>query len=56
MGEVAESEGIGLSVEWKNTQQLAKNLIHLRETTVQLNSTSVRERKRLLEALNPLLK
>jgi len=55
MGEVAESEGIGRSVEWMNTEQLAANLTQLRDTTVQLNTTSARERKRLLEALNPLL-
>jgi len=55
MGEVAESEGIGQSVEWMNTEQLATSLIQLRDITVQLETTSTRERKRLLQALNPLL-
>ena len=55
MGEIAVSEEIGHSVEWMNTAQLAANLIQLRDTKVQLNTTSERERKRLLEALNPLL-
>ena len=55
MGEVAEDEEIGHSVEWMNLSQLAASLIQLRDTTVQLNTTSERERKRLLEALNPLL-
>ena len=55
MGEVAENEEIGQSVEWMNPAQLAASLIQLRDTTVQLNTTSERERKRLLEALNPLL-
>jgi len=55
MGEVAENEKIGLSVEWMNTEQLAASLLQLRYITVQLNTTSAREKKRLLEALNPLL-
>ena len=55
MGEVAENEKIGLSVEWMNTEKLAASLLQLRYITVQLNTTSAREKKRLLEALNPLL-
>ena len=55
MGEVAENEKIGLSVEWMNTEKLAASLLQLRDITVQLKTTSAREKKRLLEALNPLL-
>ncbi|MFQ3316884.1 MAG: hypothetical protein ACI8T6_000300 [Candidatus Poseidoniaceae archaeon] len=55
MGEVAESEELGHSVEWLNSTQLAVSLSQLRGVTVKLNTTSVQERKRLLDALNPLL-
>ena len=56
MGEIAETEEIGQSVEWMNPTQLAASLLQLREVKVQLNTTSERERKRFLEALNILIK
>jgi hypothetical protein len=56
MGEIAEHEEIGQSVEWMNSAQLSENLFNLREVKVQLNTTSERERKRFLEALNTLIK
>ena len=34
---------------------LLASLLQLRDVTVRLNTTSAREKKRLLEALNPLL-
>tara|TARA_B110000459_G_scaffold165000_1_gene182425 strand:- start:23 stop:733 length:711 start_codon:yes stop_codon:yes gene_type:complete len=56
MGEIAEREQIGQSVEWMNSAQLSESLFKLREVKVQLNTTSERERKRFLEALNTLIK
>jgi glycosyltransferase involved in cell wall biosynthesis len=56
MGEIAEHEEIGQSVEWMNSAQLSESLFNLREVKVQLNTTSERERKRFLEALNTLIK
>ena len=55
MGEVAESEEIGQTVEWLDHNQLAVSLIQLRDSRVQLNTTSERERKYFLEAVNRLL-
>ena len=56
MGEIAEREQIGQSVEWMNSAQLSESLFTLREVKVQLNTTSERERKRFLDALNTLIK
>ncbi len=55
MGEIAELEGIGYGVTWLNTEDLAKNLLRLRTTRVELNSTAERERKRFIQALKPYL-
>ncbi|MBT6845636.1 MAG: glycosyltransferase [Euryarchaeota archaeon] len=55
MAELAENEGIGRAVEWKNTKMLATELLYLRGKNVQLDATSMREKTRFLEALNPFL-
>ena len=55
MGELAEFEEIGHAVGWLRKDELAKSLLTLRTLRVELNTTSVRERKRFLESMKPYL-
>ena len=55
MGEVAESEGIGIGVKWMDTEGLTKALQKLKSTKVQLNTGSERERLKFVAALEPFL-
>lgn len=55
MGEVAESEGIGIGVKWMETEELTKALLDLKSKKVQLNTGSERERLKFVEALEPFL-
>ena len=55
MGELAEVENIGNSVGWLQKEELAKSLLKLRTVSVELDSTSERERKRFNEAMKPYL-
>ena len=55
MGEVAESEGIGIGVKWMDTEGLTKALQKLKSTKVQLNTGSERERLKFVAALEPYL-
>ena len=55
MGELAETEEIGIGVKWMDTEGLTQALMQLKSTHVQLNTGSERERLKFIEALNPLL-
>jgi glycosyltransferase involved in cell wall biosynthesis len=55
MGEVCESENLGMQVKWNDVQGLADGLQRLRNSRVELLITGERERRKYLEALEGLL-
>lgn len=55
MGELAESEGIGKAVAWDDAVATSNAMLELRGTTVELKTSSQREKKRFLAAVLPLL-
>lgn len=55
MGELAESEGIGKAVVWDDAIAISNAMLELRGTTVELKTSSQRERKRFLSTVLPLL-
>ena len=55
MGEVCESEKLGLAVPWGDAQALATALTEIHGSTVELQHDAERERTRFLEVVNRLL-
>jgi len=55
MGELAETEEIGIGVKWMDTEGLTQALMQLKSTHVQLNTGSERERLKFVEALTAVL-
>jgi hypothetical protein len=55
MGEICESENLGMQVKWNDVQGLADGLQRLRNSRVELLITGERERRKYLEALESLL-
>ena len=55
MGEICESENLGMQVKWNDVQGLADGLQRLRNSRVELLITGERERRKYLEALEGLL-